>query len=139
MLYCKGCGEKREWPWDNETPRLVGKCQLCGREKDCVDVSSDSLYGKRKWECRRCGNCCCTFYLKIDPKHVSENANLLINIHGMPKDDLGRYVIRIIHSCQHLIETNDGKACDIYETRPETCRKYKCLKGYKLQEAEQDD
>ena len=44
----------------------------------------------------------------------------------------GEIVLRIPATCQHLItgdpDEDPGATCEIYETRPEVCRKFLCPK-----------
>jgi hypothetical protein len=42
MFYCDACAKKYQWPtWMSKSSR--GRCEMCGRVKDCYDVPSRAL------------------------------------------------------------------------------------------------
>lgn len=73
--------------------------------------------------CLMCGQCCMTATLVID-KHT-KNLDWL-RYHGMtvtPNGDELRVTVPI--KCDKLVDNK----CSIYDTRPDTCRRYICEKN----------
>ena len=64
----------------------------------------------------RCGSCCKLAWAKVDQGE------------DLPLKEDG--------SCGHLTEENGQYACDIFETRPETCRASFAQKKYNINEDE---
>lgn len=41
MFYCDACGKKRHWPVG--LVRSNGRCEVCGKSRECSDIPSSSL------------------------------------------------------------------------------------------------
>jgi hypothetical protein len=41
MFYCDACGKKRRWPVG--LIRSNGRCEVCGKARECSDVPSSKL------------------------------------------------------------------------------------------------
>jgi len=41
MFYCHPCALKRSWP--ESLSRSYGRCEMCGRSRECYDVPSQYL------------------------------------------------------------------------------------------------
>ena len=73
--------------------------------------------------CLKCGECCrfATLIISKDTKNLD-----WIRYHGMtitPNDSELRVTVPI--SCDKLVDNK----CSIYDTRPDTCRNYRCEKN----------
>lgn len=43
MFYCEWCAVKNKWPFDFFMIASIGRCEDCGKTRECVDVPSSSL------------------------------------------------------------------------------------------------
>jgi Fe-S-cluster containining protein len=80
-------------------------------------------------ECKRCGDCCRFVTVLVD--RISPEQRDYFTAHGFTIGKKG-HAVSIPTMCAHLKETGEftGKTrCDIYETRPEICRRGRCLHG----------
>lgn len=70
----------------------------------------------------RCGDChkCCEHY--VITVNMSHEVDLLSRTWGVIGDKDDFLYLDVDTPCQHL--TKDG--CDIYDTRPKTCRDFVC-------------
>lgn len=41
MFYCNQCKDKNDWP--ESIARSHGRCEVCGKSRDCNDVPSGAL------------------------------------------------------------------------------------------------
>ena len=41
MFYCKECRDKKEWP--DSVFRSFGRCEVCGKFRECIDTPSKYL------------------------------------------------------------------------------------------------
>jgi Fe-S-cluster containining protein len=73
-------------------------------------------------ECKKCGNCCQTISIPI--RTPSDRQLEFWAARGYEvKNTKQGWFLYIPGPCIHLIEDN---LCDIYENRPEMCRKHWC-------------
>lgn len=74
--------------------------------------------------CKRCGNCCVTAEITLDPTLTPEEAFFALKRTGgsmIWRDNLGNLKL-LIGRCPHL--SKDGFSCLIYNERPGVCREY---------------
>lgn len=83
--------------------------------------------------CKRCGKCCSRFFLlhkyEGDPEKAIYGINMHVGMLVIGRQDADHLIVAIEAPCTHLAWWGDGQAlCQIYDRRPEGCRKYNCQK-----------
>jgi Fe-S-cluster containining protein len=89
--------------------------------------------------CTRCGICCTEMMIRVPfPTHATAEEHLraradaerFYRIHGFDvlPSMAGEIALRIPAVCKHLAINGSDTTCNIYETRPEVCRKFECSK-----------
>jgi Fe-S-cluster containining protein len=73
--------------------------------------------------CQNCGECCLDLHFMIAPVDVGEvDIREFYDARGIEVEETRGLLWAIVpHRCPHLTEDN---MCDIYESRPASCRKY---------------
>ena len=78
-------------------------------------------------DCQRCGDCC-RFVVVVTGKITNDDLLAYFKAHGI---QVRAKSVLIPSVCQHLQWWNDrgsqSTECDIYDTRPELCRRGRCL------------
>jgi len=74
--------------------------------------------------CKRCGRCCCTAGVVLDPRLSPQDAEFTMARIGattMWRDEDGT-LRALVGRCPHL--STDGRTCLVYDYRPQTCREH---------------
>ena len=88
------------------------------------------MLNKSNFICKQCGKCCKAYTVKLSGSDIER-----IKKAGYKKEDFaekddfdvttGKYALkRENNQCMFLIQVDDKYFCQIYENRPEICRKY---------------
>ena len=89
-----------------------------------LDMTVTKAKTKDQTKCLKCGDCCKSFSLYVNPFR-DEEGKYLAKIFGINRAHI--YKIKIKHQCQQLTEEN---LCSIYNSktikRPEVCIGFKC-------------
>lgn len=83
-------------------------------------------------DCTKCGNCCRTLWVDVEPSDVTRLAK---GLHVRPEDITTHYVTHPVegdHLAWGRIRSRpcpflDGMRCGVYDHRPQTCRDYPFL------------
>jgi len=81
--------------------------------------------------CKKCAECCKNYPLIRISKNEINSLELLTGLHfGIPINSKGKeyegYLLQFKENgdCFFLNENNGNYSCDVYEVRPEICKKY---------------